>query len=114
LLYRVIRLIVSALLSLVTRREYVGLDNFPSQPPYILVINHLAVFDSPLLMAVCPHTLRALAAAKHKRNPIYAPLLVMVGSIWIRRGEVDRKAPRPGYLRATEGKDRCGLPGHPC
>jgi len=92
LLYRVIRLIVSALLSLVTRREYVGLDNFPSQPPYILVINHLAVFDSPLLMAVCPHTLRALAAAKHKRNPIYAPLLVMVGSIWIRRGEVDRKA----------------------
>ena len=92
MLYRVIRLIVNALLGLVTHREYVGLDNFPSQPPYILVINHLAVFDSPLLMAVCPHTIRALAAAKHKRNPIYAPLLVMVGSIWIRRGEVDRKA----------------------
>ncbi len=89
-----LRAIVNILLSLITHREYTGLENIPAEPPYILVTNHLAVFDSPLLLTVCPHTVRAFAAAKHKRNPIYAPLLAIVGSIWVRRGEVDRKALR--------------------
>ena len=94
MLYRIVRVILSALLSLITRREYIGLENIPDEPPYILVTNHLAVFDSPVLLTICPHTIRAFAAAKHKRNLLYAPLLVIMGSIWVRRGEVDRQALR--------------------
>jgi 1-acyl-sn-glycerol-3-phosphate acyltransferase len=93
LLYGILRAIVNVLLHLLTRREYVGLENIP-EPPYILVTNHLAVFDSPLLLTVCPHRVRAFAAAKHKRNPFYALLLTIMGSIWVRRGEVDRQALR--------------------
>jgi 1-acyl-sn-glycerol-3-phosphate acyltransferase len=92
-LYHVIRAIVDILVNLFIRREYVGLENFPA-PPYILAINHLSVFDTPVLLTICPHTIRALTAAKHKRNPIYAPLLAIMGSIWVRRGEVDRHALR--------------------
>ena len=92
-MYHVIRAIVNVLVNLFIRREYVGLENFP-EPPYIVAINHLSVFDTPVLLTVCPHTVRALTAAKHKRNPIYAPLLVIMGSIWVRRGEVDRHALR--------------------
>ena len=92
-MYHVIRAIVNVLVNLFIRREYVGLENFP-EPPYIVAINHLSVFDTPVLLTVCPHTIRALTAAKHKRNPIYAPLLVIMGSIWVRRGEVDRHALR--------------------
>jgi len=87
-----LRVIVNALLGLISRREYVGLENIPVEPPYILVTNHLAVFDAPLLLTVCPHTIRAFAAAKHKHNLFYAAVLTVVGSIWVRRGEVDRKA----------------------
>jgi len=87
-----VRIVVKGLLGLITRREYVGLENIPAEPPYIIVTNHLAVFDSPVLLTVCPHTVRAFAAAKHKRNPFYALILVMMGSIWVRRGEVDRRA----------------------
>jgi len=87
-----VRIIVKGLLGLITRREYAGLENIPAEPPYIIVTNHLAVFDSPVLLTVCPHTVRAFAAAKHKRNPFYALILVMMGSIWVRRGEVDRRA----------------------
>ena len=93
-MYRIIRAIVNILLHLLVRREYVGLENFPQEPPYILVTNHLSVFDSPLLLTACPHTVRAFAAAKHKRNPVYGPLIAMMGSIWVRRGEVDRRALR--------------------
>ena len=92
--YRTVRAVVNTLLSLIARREYVGLENIPAEPPYILVTNHLAMFDSPVLLTVCPHTIRAFAAAKHRRNPIYAPLLALMGSIWVRRGEVDRRALR--------------------
>ena len=63
-MYRIIRAIVNVLLSLFVRREYVGLENFPDEPPYILAPNHLSIFDSPLLLAACPHTVRAFAAAK--------------------------------------------------
>ncbi|NIV39235.1 MAG: hypothetical protein GWN58_60430 [Anaerolineae bacterium] len=93
-MYHIVRAIVNALLHLLVRREYVGLENFPDQPPYILVTNHLSVFDTPLLLTACPHTIRALAAAKHKRNPVYGPLIALMGSIWVRRGEVDRQALR--------------------
>lgn len=92
--YRIVRTIVNGLFSLIAHREYIGLENIPAEPPYILVTNHLAVFDAPLLLVVCPHTVRAFAAAKHKRNPFYALILVTMGSIWVRRGEVDRQALR--------------------
>lgn len=92
-MYHIIRAIVNVLVNLFIHREYVGLENFP-EPPYIVAINHLSIFDTPVLLTVCPHTIRALTAAKHKRNPIYAPLLVIMGSIWVRRGEVDRHALR--------------------
>jgi 1-acyl-sn-glycerol-3-phosphate acyltransferase len=92
LLQRILRAIVDFLFSLLSRREYVGLENIPTEPPYIMVTNHLSAFDSPFLFTICPHTIRAFAAAKHKRNPIYAPLLAIMGSIWVRRGEVDRQA----------------------
>ncbi len=91
---RILRATINVLLGLISHREYVGLENIPAEPPYIMVINHLAAFDAPLLLTVCPHTIRAFAAAKHKRNPLYALVLTMAGPIWVRRGEVDRKALR--------------------
>ncbi len=92
MIYRIVRAIANFILCLITRREYVGLENMPSSPPYILTTNHLSAFDSPLLLAICPHTIRAFAAAKHRRHPFYGPLLALLGAIWVRRGEVDRQA----------------------
>ena len=90
----VLKAVVRLLLPLLIRLEVEGRENFPEKGPYILVTNHLSVFDTPILLVVCPHTIRAFAAAKHRRNPVYAPLLAMAGSIWVRRGEVDREALR--------------------
>jgi 1-acyl-sn-glycerol-3-phosphate acyltransferase len=92
LFYRIARFIIRFLISLVTRREYVGMENIPDKPPYILVTNHLTSFDPPLLLTVCPHTIRAFAAAKHRSNPFFASVLTSMGSIWVQRGAVDRGA----------------------
>ncbi|HIE39561.1 MAG TPA: 1-acyl-sn-glycerol-3-phosphate acyltransferase [Anaerolineales bacterium] len=91
---QVLKAIIRLILPLLIRLEVVGKENLPQEGPYILVINHLSVFDPPVLLVVCPHKIRAFAAAKHRRNPLYAPLLMMADSIWVRRGEVDRQALR--------------------
>jgi 1-acyl-sn-glycerol-3-phosphate acyltransferase len=93
-LYRILRFIAAILSRLIFRHECIGLENFPDDPPYLLVSNHLSAFDSPLVMSVCPHTIRAFAASKHKRNPLFGPLLALAGAVWVRRGEVDRQALR--------------------
>ena len=100
---RILRAIIRALLPLLVRLEVVGRDNLPQSGPYILATNHISVFDTPVLLVVCPHTIRAFAAAKHRRNPFYAPILVMGGSIWVRRGEVDRKALREALAALRRG-----------
>jgi 1-acyl-sn-glycerol-3-phosphate acyltransferase len=88
------RRLITAAFGIICRREAVGAENVPTEPPYIIALNHISVFDSPLILTVCPHVVRAFAAEKHKRNPFYAPLLTMMGSVWVRRGEVDRRALR--------------------
>ena len=93
MVYRIARITANLLLSLFTRREIVGLENVP-EPPYILATNHLSIFDLPLLLTVCPHTIRAFVASKHRNNLLYAPFMVITGAVWVRRGEVDRKALR--------------------
>ena len=76
------------------RRECIGVENFTSEPPYIMAINHLALFDAPLVATMCPHIVRGFVAAKHRRNVVYAAILEAAGAIWVRRGEIDRQALR--------------------
>ncbi len=99
---RVLRGVIRAIMPLLIRLEVVGRENLHQEGAYILATNHLSAFDTPILLAICPRPIRALAAAKHRRNPLYAPLLAMGGSIWVRRGEIDRHALREAlaWLRA--------------
>ena len=107
--YNTFRTVVNALFSLVCRREYIGMENIPGEPPYILVTNHLSALDPPLLLTVCPHTVRAFAAFKHKSHPFYGPLLASMGSIWVKRGEVDRRALREALDLLKRGEEVLGM-----
>lgn len=105
LAYRIVRILVTNVAYLVARPEYIGLENIPDEPPYILVTNHLSAFDIPLLSSICPHhTIRAFAASEHKWNPLYAPILAAAGSIWVRRGEADRRALREALAVLERGE----------
>lgn len=90
--YKLLKILARILVPSLIRVEIVGKEHFPEKGPYILAINHISAFDIPVVMYACPHTIRAFAASKHRKNPIFAPLLTMAGSIWVERGEVDRRA----------------------
>lgn len=103
-MYAVLRRLVRCLFPLLVRIQVTGQENFPPSGPYILATNHLSAFDSPLLMMVCPHTVRAFAASKHRRNPFYFVVLSAAGSIWVRRGEIDREALRGAFEVLKRGE----------
>lgn len=107
-MYAVLKKLVQWLFPLLARIQVLGRENFPPSGPYILTTNHLSAYDPPLLMAVCPHTIRAFAASKHRRNPFYALVLTMAGSIWVRRGEIDREA-LSGAMKVLERGEVLGM-----
>lgn len=103
-MYEILRKLVRLLFPFLVRVRVQGQENFPPTGPYILATNHLSVFDLPLLLMVCPHTVRAFAASKHRRNPFYALLLTAAGSIWVRRGEIDREALKGAFEVLKRGE----------
>ncbi|MGD2176690.1 MAG: lysophospholipid acyltransferase family protein [Anaerolineae bacterium] len=103
-MYRILRVLAFFIARLSSRLELVGLENLPDKPPYLLVTNHLSAFDSPLILFVLPHKIRPLVASKHRSNPLYAPILEAGGTVWVRRGEVDRQALREALAVLTRGE----------
>lgn len=103
------RLLVRAIVALVGRLEIRGQENVPSAGPFILVANHVSKTDAPLaLLAFRHHRLRVFAASKWRGNPLFGPLLSLAGAIWVKRGEVDRKALNAA-LQALQGGEVLGM-----
>jgi 1-acyl-sn-glycerol-3-phosphate acyltransferase len=77
--------------TLLSIRKVEGLENIPSQGPYILVSNHLSRVDAPLLLTIVKNNnVSGWAAAKYRSHPLFGPIVRLGGGIFIRRGEVDR------------------------
>lgn len=90
---RFLRWVFDWMVRLLAHRQVEGLENMPAHGPYIVVGNHMSVSDIPLGYSVLggPGT-TGWAANKHRRHPIYGPIVWLSGGIFIRRGEVDRDA----------------------
>ncbi len=102
-MYCVLRVMAIIVARLTTRLEISCVEN-PPDPPFLLATNHLSAFDIPLLAATFPHPIRALAAIEHRSNPLYAPILVASGAIWVQRGQVDRQALRKALAVLGRGE----------
>lgn len=93
MIVRFFRWLSNAAFSLLSDREIEGLENMPSQGPYILVSNHLSRVDAPLLLTVVRNNnVSGWAAAKYRSHPLFGLIVRLGGGIFIRRGEVDRDA----------------------
>lgn len=101
--YWTIRAIFGFIYRFLMRIEVVGQENFDVDGPCLIVVNHLSVFDPPLLLTLFPKRARALAAAKYRRHLFFGPLVHAAGAIFVRRGEVDRQALRAALKVLREG-----------
>lgn len=104
LYYRFLKTIVRFVFKLFTDWEVVGLENVPPDGPFISVSNHTHWLDPPLIMCSLPRRVCPLVADKWRRRPVIGQLAASAGAIFIRRGEVDRRALRQAMEAIEQGK----------
>lgn len=96
------------LLRWLTRTEVSGLENFPTEGPALIVINHLGDADVMVGLAYFPVIPDVLAKAELFDAPILGKWIEAYGAIWVHRGQPDRRALR-AVLQALEAGRMVGL-----
>jgi 1-acyl-sn-glycerol-3-phosphate acyltransferase len=87
------RIVVRVVLLFVGRLTVHGKENLPAEGAYIAATNHLSKIDPAVIIMTLPsRAVRVFAAHKWQKHLIFGPILALSGAIWVRRGEVDRKA----------------------
>jgi 1-acyl-sn-glycerol-3-phosphate acyltransferase len=100
--YWFVRRVIQFIVPILAHHEIVGQENVPKSGPYIIITNHLSLFDPPVILSALPVKTRVFAGHSWRIHPIFGPLLSSMDVIWVRRGEVDRKALKEAsaYLEA--------------
>ena len=96
--------ILRGLLRLLTRSQVCGQENLPQDGPLIVVFNHMAHFDGPLVMASVPWEIEAIALSDLYDVPIVGQLLRFYGVIPVYRDEFDRQVLKRALQVLAEGK----------
>jgi 1-acyl-sn-glycerol-3-phosphate acyltransferase len=76
---------------LISRVVVTGQDNVPVGRPYLIAINHVSIFEAPLVAAFWPEFPEAAGAVEIWSRPGQSLLARAYGGIPVHRGEYDRK-----------------------
>ena len=91
LFYRIVRPIVTFLMKLVFRPNYIGLENIPKSGRIILAGNHTNNFDSPLILSTTKRVIHFLAKDSLTKG-ILGPGFKAMGIIPVNRSIHDKGA----------------------
>lgn len=88
---RWVKPVTRLLLALVCRYEVLGRDNFPADPPYMIVSNHMSYWDIPVINTPPPYPVVGLAARKYQ-GTWKEPFFSLFPVIWVEQFSADRRA----------------------
>ncbi|HEX9596638.1 MAG TPA: lysophospholipid acyltransferase family protein [Anaerolineales bacterium] len=72
------------------RVKVTGKGNIPYGKPYVVAMNHISIYDPPLIAAFWPEVLEIIGAADVFDKPGQGQLLKLYGVMPVHRGEYDR------------------------
>lgn len=101
------RLLVSAgraTLRILARVDVTGRENLPQGGPLIVVFNHVAHADGPVVIASLPWEVEAISLSDLFRVPVTGQLLRLYGVIPVHRDAYDRELLRRALGLLAEGK----------
>lgn len=87
---KVLRPIFRLVFYALSRVEVTGKENVPTNQAYLVAVNHVSLFDPPLICAFWPVALEAMGAAEIWERPGQSTLARWYGGIPVHRGQYDR------------------------
>ena len=87
-----IRVILRLLFHILSPVKIIGKNNVPLGTPYIVVINHVSLFEAPLMGAFWPEQVEVIGASDVWDRPGQNILARLWGGIPVHRGDYDRLA----------------------
>jgi 1-acyl-sn-glycerol-3-phosphate acyltransferase len=72
------------------RVKIVGEENVPYGKPYVVAMNHISIYDPPLIGSFWPEVLEIIGASDVFEKPGQGEILKLYGVIPVHRGEYDR------------------------
>jgi 1-acyl-sn-glycerol-3-phosphate acyltransferase len=92
--YRIIRFFMKpvfrGIFHLLAKIRILGKENIPYNKPYVVAMNHVSIFDPPLVGAFWPEQLEIIGAADVFDKPGQGLVLKAYGVIPVHRGDYDR------------------------
>ena len=89
---QVFRPIFRLIFHLLSDVKIIGRENIPQQGAYLIAINHISLFEPPLMLAFWPVAPEGAGAVEIWNRPGQAILVRLYGGIQVHRGEFDRQA----------------------
>jgi len=86
----IIKAVFRGIFYVLGRVKVTGQENIPYGKPYVVAMNHVSIFDPPLIGAFWPEQLEIIGAADVFDKPGQGQLLRIYGVIPVHRGDYDR------------------------
>ncbi|MGB8212407.1 MAG: lysophospholipid acyltransferase family protein [Anaerolineales bacterium] len=97
-----VRVVLRLIFHILASVKVTGKENVPLRTPYIAAINHVSLFEAPLVGAFWPEQIEALGASDVWDRPGQNILARLWGGIPVHRGDYDRAA-LEGVISALRG-----------
>lgn len=104
MLYRFGKVVVGAVLHLVFRRKFIGIENVPAEGGAIFAVNHKSYWDVIMAGLACPRPLRFMAKSELFSNKLFGTLIKALGAFPVKRGRGDVGAVRSSMKILANGE----------
>jgi 1-acyl-sn-glycerol-3-phosphate acyltransferase len=85
-----LKAVFGGIFRLLGRVKITGKANIPYGKPYVVAINHVSIYDPPLVASLWPEQLEILGASEVFDKPGQGQILTAYGVIPVHRGDYDR------------------------
>jgi 1-acyl-sn-glycerol-3-phosphate acyltransferase len=86
----ILKTVVRGIFHVLARVTITGTEHIPYRTRYVVAMNHVSIFDPPLIGAFWPEQLEIIGAADVFEKPGQGQILKAYGVIPVHRGEYDR------------------------
>ncbi|MFV9674914.1 MAG: lysophospholipid acyltransferase family protein [Anaerolineales bacterium] len=93
------------LFRLLSRVQVTGTENIPEEGAYVIAVNHVSIFEPPLITSFWPSSVEVAGAVEILEQPIQSQIMRLYGTIPVHRGRFDRQS-----LEAMVGRLKAGRP----